>query len=47
MKPQFNKSWLWIALIIIANIVIFSFMSNKLESYMTDTLIERNTISGI
>jgi len=40
MKPQFNKSWLWISVIIIANILIFVFLSNKLESYVIDSMVE-------
>lgn len=47
MKPQFNKTWLVIALVIIGNITLFYFMSQKLESYVADTLIEKNEISGI
>ena len=40
MKPQFNKSWLWISSIIIANILIFIYFSNKLGSYVSDNLIQ-------
>ena len=40
MKPQFNKSWFWISIIIIGNILIFIYFSNKLESYVSDTLIQ-------
>jgi len=40
MKPQFNKSWLWISVIIIGNILIFVFLSNKLESYVIDSMVE-------
>lgn len=38
MKPQFNKTWLWIAVIIIGNILIFSFLSKKLESYVAQSM---------
>lgn len=44
MKPQFNKTWLIISAVIIINIFIFSFMSNKLESYVAGTLMDKNTI---
>ena len=48
MKPQFNKSWLWISIIIIANILIFVFLSNKLESYVIDSMVEnQEIINGI
>jgi len=40
MKLSFNKYWIFIALCIIGNIIIFVFMSDNLESYVTDTLIE-------
>ncbi len=45
MKPQFNKTWLVISVVIIFNIVLFYFMSQKLESYVADTMIE-NDIFG-
>ena len=44
MKPQFNKTWLVISLVIIANITIFYFMSKRLESYVADTMIEHTEI---
>lgn len=47
MKPQFNKTWLVISLVIICNITIFYFMSQKLESYVTDSMIEHTEIKGI
>lgn len=47
MKPQFNKTWLVIALIIIGNVTIFYFMSQKLESYVADTMIEHTEIAGL
>lgn len=36
----FNKYWIIVAVITIANILIFVFFSNKLESFVTDTKIE-------
>ena len=48
MKPQFNKTWLVISVIIIANILIFVFLSNKLESYVIDSMVEnQEMINGI
>lgn len=47
MKPQFNKTWLIIAVIIIGNILIFHFMSQRLESYVADTMIEKDSLKGI
>jgi len=40
MKLAFNKYWIFIAICIIGNIFIFIFLSNKLESYVTDSIIE-------
>ena len=42
MKPQFNKSWLWIAIIIIGNITIFYFASKKLETFMVGSVEKSN-----
>lgn len=47
MKPQFNKSWLIISIIIIANILIFVFLSNKLESYVVDTMAAKQGIEDV
>lgn len=41
MKLAFNKYWMIIALIIIINIFIFVFLSNKLESYVADQMIDQ------
>lgn len=38
----FNKYWIIVAIITIANILIFVFFSNKLESYVTDTTVDEN-----
>lgn len=43
MKPQFNKTWLWISSIIILNVVIFYFMSQKLESFVAQNVADANT----
>jgi len=40
MKLSFNKYWIFMALCIIGNIIIFTFMSDKLETYVTDSIIE-------
>jgi len=37
---QFNKYWIIVAGVTIANIFIFVFFSNKLESYVTDIMID-------
>lgn len=47
MKPKFNKTWLWISLIIIANIVIFSFLSKRLESYISTSTENQGTLDGV
>jgi len=48
MKPQFNKSWLIISIIIVVNILIFVFLSNKLESYVVDNMVaKQEMINGI
>jgi hypothetical protein len=47
MKPQSNKIWFIIAVIIIGNVAIFYNMSKKLESYVADSMIENTVISGI
>lgn len=41
MKMKFNKYYIIIAICIIANIFIFQFMSNKLESYVSSITVER------
>lgn len=46
MKPQFNKTWLLIVVVIVVNIIIFNFMSKKLESYVASTM-EDKSVSGI
>jgi len=45
MKFTFNKYWMFIAMAIIANIFIFVFLSNKLESYVVDTIVEKNNVN--
>jgi len=44
VKPTFNKIWLIVALVIIGNIILFSALSRKLESYMVDTMVEQHDI---
>lgn len=46
MKTQFNKTWFLISLVIIGNIVIFYFMSQKLESYVVDTMTSKTVVGG-
>ena len=43
MKPQFNKTWLLIVVVIVANIIIFNFMSKKLESVVVNQIIDTKT----
>ncbi|KKP91434.1 MAG: hypothetical protein US04_C0001G0470 [Candidatus Nomurabacteria bacterium GW2011_GWD2_36_14] len=43
MKPQFNKTWLLITLVIIVNIIIFNFMSKKLESVVINQITDTKT----
>ena len=40
MKTKFNRTWLLISLIIIANILVFVDLSKKLETYVADNMIE-------
>ena len=40
MKPNFGKYWIFISVAIIANILIFIFLSKKLESYVIDSVVE-------
>lgn len=48
MKNHFNRTWLIISIIIIGNILIFVFLSNKLESYVIDSMVEnQEMINGI
>jgi hypothetical protein len=42
MKSHFNRTWLLISLAIIGNIIVFSFLSKKLESYMINDITQRN-----
>jgi hypothetical protein len=39
---KFNKYWIIVAGITIANIFIFVFFSNKLESYVTDSMVDES-----
>jgi len=41
---QFNKYWILVALITIVNIFIFVHFSNKLEGYVTDSMIDNQKI---
>ncbi len=41
---KFNKYWIIVAGITIANIFIFSAFSKKLETYVSDGMIEENQI---
>ena len=47
MKPQFNKTWLWISLIIIFNIFVFYFMSERLESYVAQNVANSKIENGL
>ena len=40
MKLSFNKYWIFMVICIIGNIIIFTVFSKKLETYVSDTLIE-------
>ncbi len=41
MKTKFNKTWLIISLVIVFNIIIFSFLSERLESFLVDDFTEK------
>ncbi len=47
MKPQFNKTWLLVVLVIIANIIIFKFMSKKLESFVENNVADSYTVNKL
>lgn len=47
MKTTFNKYWILISVIIIMNILVFIILSNKLESYAVDKMIEEQGINVI
>lgn len=47
MKPKFNKMWLLMSVVIIGNILIFSLMSKKLESYVYDKTLSSKMIEGV
>ena len=40
MKPNFGKYWIFISGAIIVNIIIFVFLSNRLETYVVDSMSE-------
>jgi len=40
MKPNFGKYWIFISGAIIVNIIIFAFFSNRLETYVADSMAE-------
>ena len=42
MKFTFNKYWMFVAVCIVVNILIFTVMSNKLESYVAKSIIEKS-----
>ena len=42
MNGQFNKYWIIVAVIIIANIVIFKNLSKKVETFVVDKTVEDN-----
>ena len=47
MKPKSNKMWILISVVIVFNIIIFKFMSKKLESYVASTMVDSSTMGGI
>lgn len=48
MNLTFNKYWIFVSICIIMNILIFIFMSNKLESYVIGSIaIKQNITNGI
>ncbi len=47
MKPEFNRTWLLVALVVIVNIGIFYFMSRSLEVYVVDNMSASGSIEGI
>jgi hypothetical protein len=47
MKPSFNKYWMIIALVTVANILIFEFMSKHLEGYVADSIVQSSMESSL
>ncbi len=45
MKLSFNKYWIFIAVCVIGNIIIFAFMSKRLESYVIGNIEDNQTIN--
>lgn len=45
MKLTFNKYWILISICIIMNILVFIFLSNRLENYVFDNIITNQNIS--
>mgnify|MGYP003402333861 len=43
MKGKFNKNWIFIAVFIIANILVFRFFSHSLESFVINYTEELET----
>jgi hypothetical protein len=46
MQNKFNKAWFLVSLVIIANILIFSFLSKKLESLVINDMFERTRVEN-
>lgn len=47
MKSKFNKNWIFIAVFIIANILVFRFFSHRLEKLVTVYTIDAQTNNGM
>lgn len=42
---KLNKYWIIVAFITIFNIFIFKYFSNKLESYVTESILEEDRLN--
>ena len=43
---KFNKTWFFISLAIIGNILIFSFLSKRLESFVVNDMVEKTRVES-
>lgn len=47
METKINKYWIFVAIGIIVNLIIFSFLSKNLSNYVYEEMISSQNINGI
>lgn len=47
MKLTFNKYWIFVSICIIANIIIFIFLSKSLEHLVYNDILSREVVMGV